>query len=67
VRSWAILPPPICRILPPLANQLVYIVRMSAFASAIGMQQLKRRARTGGQRISPAGTVFERNHRETPR
>ena len=32
------------RILPPLANQFIYIVKMSAFASVIGMQELTRRA-----------------------
>ncbi len=31
-------------ILPPLANQFIYIVKMSAFASVIGMQELTRRA-----------------------
>ena len=39
-----ILPQAIRRILPPLANQFIYIVKMSAFASVIGMQELTRRA-----------------------
>ena len=41
---YVILPQAIRRILPPLANQFIYIVKMSAFASVIGMQQLTRRA-----------------------
>ena len=32
------LPQALRRILPPLANQFIYIVKMSAFASVIGMQ-----------------------------
>ncbi len=39
-----VLPQAIRRILPPLANQFIYIVKMSAFASVIGMQELTRRA-----------------------
>ena len=39
-----ILPQALRRILPPLANQFIYIVKMSAFASVIGMQELTRRA-----------------------
>jgi polar amino acid transport system permease protein len=39
-----IMPQAIRRILPPLANQFIYIVKMSAFASVIGMQELTRRA-----------------------
>ncbi|UWP95033.1 amino acid ABC transporter permease [Aliiroseovarius crassostreae] len=39
-----ILPQAVRRILPPLANQFIYIVKMSAFASVIGMQELTRRA-----------------------
>ena len=31
-------------ILPPLTNQYIYIVKMSAFESVIGMQELTRRA-----------------------
>ena len=38
------LPQAVRRILPPLANQFIYIVKMSAFASVIGMQELTRRA-----------------------
>ena len=41
---YVILPQAIRRILPPLANQFIYIVKMSAFASVIGMQELTRRA-----------------------
>ncbi len=41
---YVILPQAIQRILPPLANQFIYIVKMSAFASVIGMQELTRRA-----------------------
>jgi len=41
---YVILPQAIRRILPPLANQFIYIVQMSAFASVIGMQELTRRA-----------------------
>ena len=39
-----IMPQALRRILPPLANQFIYIVKMSAFASVIGMQELTRRA-----------------------
>lgn len=42
--GYVILPQAIRRILPPLANQFIYIVKMSAFASVIGMQELTRRA-----------------------
>ena len=41
---YVILPQAIRRILPPLANQFIYIAKMSAFASVIGMQELTRRA-----------------------
>jgi polar amino acid transport system permease protein len=41
---YVILPHALRRILPPLANQFIYIVKMSAFASVIGMQELTRRA-----------------------
>ena len=41
---YVILPQAIKRNLPPLANQFIYIVKMSAFASVIGMQELMRRA-----------------------
>ena len=39
-----ILPQAIRTILPALANQFIYIVKMSAFASVIGFQELTRRA-----------------------
>ena len=38
------MPQALRRILPPLANQFIYIVKMSALASVIGMQELTRRA-----------------------
>ena len=41
---YVILPQALRRILPPLADQFIYIVKMSAFASVIGMQELTRRA-----------------------
>jgi len=41
---YVILPQAIRRILPPLANQFIYIVKMSAFVSVIGLQELTRRA-----------------------
>jgi polar amino acid transport system permease protein len=41
---YVVLPQALRRILPPLANQFIYIVKMSAFASVIGMQELTRRA-----------------------
>ena len=41
---YVIFPQALRRILPPLANQFIYIVKMSAFASVIGMQELTRRA-----------------------
>ncbi|MCK0139449.1 amino acid ABC transporter permease [Aliiroseovarius sp. F47248L] len=41
---YVILPQAVRRILPPLANQFIYIVKMSAFASVIGMAELTRRA-----------------------
>lgn len=42
--AYVVLPQAIRRILPPLANQFIYIVKMSAFASVIGVQELTRRA-----------------------
>lgn len=42
--QYVVLPQAVRRILPPLANQFIYIVKMSAFASVIGMQELTRRA-----------------------
>jgi len=39
-----ILPQAIRRILPPLANQFAYMLKMSALVSVIGMQELTRRA-----------------------
>ena len=41
---YVILPQAIRRVLPPLANQFVYVLKMSALASIIGMQELVRRA-----------------------
>lgn len=41
---FVILPQAIRRILPPLGNQFVYVVKMSSLASVIGMQELTRRA-----------------------
>ena len=41
---YVIMPQALRMILPPLANQFIYIVKMSAFASVIGMQELTRRA-----------------------
>ncbi len=41
---YVILPQAVRLILPPIANQFIYIVKMSAFASVIGMQELTRRA-----------------------
>ncbi len=41
---YVVLPQAIRRVLPPLANQFIFIVKMSAFASVIGMQELTRRA-----------------------
>lgn len=41
---YVILPQAIRRILPALANQFIYVVKMSAFASVIGVQELTRRA-----------------------
>ena len=48
--SWArkmrfvVLPQAIRRILPPLGNQFVYIVKMSSLASVIGFQEVTRKA-----------------------
>ena len=48
--SWArkmrfvILPQAIRRILPPLGNQFVYVVKMSSLASVIGLTELTRKA-----------------------
>ncbi|WP_439595924.1 amino acid ABC transporter permease [Falsiroseomonas sp.] len=39
-----ILPQAVRRILPPIANQFVYVVKMSSLASVIGYQDLTRRA-----------------------
>jgi len=41
---YVILPQAIRRILPPLGNQLVYMLKMSSLVSVIGMQELTRRA-----------------------
>jgi polar amino acid transport system permease protein len=39
-----ILPQAIRRVLPPIGNQLVYVVKMSSLASVIGYQELTRKA-----------------------
>lgn len=44
VMRLVILPQAIRRILPPLANQFAYMLKMSALVSVIGMQELTRRA-----------------------
>ena len=41
---YVVLPQAIRRILPPLGNQLVYMLKMSSLVSVIGMQELTRRA-----------------------
>jgi len=41
---YVILPQAIRRILPPLGNQLVYMLKMSSLVSVIGMQEMTRRA-----------------------
>ena len=41
---YVILPQAIKRILPALGNQLVYMLKMSALVSVIGMEELTRRA-----------------------
>ncbi len=41
---YVILPQAIRRILPPLGNQLVYMLKMSSLVSVIGMTELTRRA-----------------------
>ncbi|MEO0999537.1 MAG: amino acid ABC transporter permease, partial [Pseudomonadota bacterium] len=41
---YVVLPQAIRRILPPLGNQFVYMVKMSALVSVIGVQELTRRA-----------------------
>jgi len=49
LHSWqemrlVVLPQAIRRILPPLANQFIYIVKMSSLASVIGLGELTRKA-----------------------
>ena len=39
-----ILPQAIRRILPPLGNQFVYMLKMSSLVSVVGLQELTRRA-----------------------
>jgi polar amino acid transport system permease protein len=39
-----VLPQALRRVLPPIGNQLVYVVKMSSLASVIGYQELTRRA-----------------------
>jgi len=41
---FIILPQAVRRILPPLGNQFVYMLKMSSLVSVIGMQELTRRA-----------------------
>ena len=41
---YVILPQAIRRILPPLGNQLVYMLKMSSLVSIIGLSELTRRA-----------------------
>lgn len=41
---YIILPQAIRRVLPPLGNQLVYMLKMSSLVSIIGMEELTRRA-----------------------
>ena len=41
---FIVLPQAIRRILPPLGNQLIYMLKMSSLISVIGMQELTRRA-----------------------
>lgn len=42
---YVVLPQAIRRVLPPLGNQLVYMLKMSSLVSIIGMEELTRRAR----------------------
>ncbi len=41
---YVVLPQAIKRVLPPLGNQLVYMLKMSSLVSIIGMEELTRRA-----------------------
>ncbi len=41
---FVILPQAIRRVLPPLANQFIYVVKMSSLASVIGYQEITRKA-----------------------
>ncbi len=41
---YVVLPQALRRILPPLGNQLVYMLKMSSLVSVIGMQELTRKA-----------------------
>ena len=41
---YIVLPQAIRRVLPPLGNQLVYMLKMSSLVSVIGMEELTRRA-----------------------
>lgn len=41
---FIVLPQAIRRVLPPIGNQLIYVVKMSSLASVIGYQELTRRA-----------------------
>jgi polar amino acid transport system permease protein len=42
---YVIMPQAIRRILPPLGNQFVYMLKISSLVSMIGFQELTRRAR----------------------
>lgn len=41
---FVILPQAVRRVLPPLANQFIYVVKMSSLASVIGYQEITRKA-----------------------
>jgi polar amino acid transport system permease protein len=41
---FVILPQAIRRVLPPMANQFIYVVKMSSLASVIGYQEMTRKA-----------------------
>ncbi|ASJ74378.1 amino acid ABC transporter permease [Granulosicoccus antarcticus] len=41
---YVVLPQAVRRVLPPLGNQLVYMLKMSSLVSVIGMEELTRRA-----------------------
>jgi polar amino acid transport system permease protein len=41
---FVVLPQAIRRVLPPIANQFIYVVKMTSLASVIGYQDLTRKA-----------------------